>query len=205
MIQTFVALTALIQAIFLGGRLAGFILANSTLSHVLSAAIPAKKTASARLPPLEIFPTRRGHNQQSDSPAPKPHSWSARTVLFREGGRTEWETGRPKCHARNVARRSRKTFRRRSKRCSYTSSWEFVFSFSARGSCLSAPKRAFVGISFRSHALRRYRARVGVFVVPNGAVLATSLEVLSLGRLVGAALLPRCMLSLVIIRVFLSC
>jgi hypothetical protein len=40
-------------------RLAGFILANSTLSHVLSAAMPAKKTANARLPPLETFPTRQ--------------------------------------------------------------------------------------------------------------------------------------------------
>src|SRR5260370_11638050 len=58
MIQTFVALTALIQAIFLGGRLAGFILANSTLSHVLSAAMPAKKTTNATLQPLETFPTR---------------------------------------------------------------------------------------------------------------------------------------------------
>src|ERR1700730_17702827 len=55
---------------------------------------------------------------------------------------------------------------------------------------LSAPNRSFVGISFRSHALPRYRARVGVFVVPNGAVLATSLEVLSLARLVVAALSP---------------
>jgi hypothetical protein len=59
---------------------------------------------------------------------------------------------------------------------------------------LAGPKRAFVEISFGSHALHRYRARVGVFVVPNGAVLATSLEALSLGRLVVAALSPRWML-----------
>src|SRR5713101_46442 len=44
--------------LFLCRRLIGFILANSTLSHVLSATMPVKKTASARLPPLESFPTR---------------------------------------------------------------------------------------------------------------------------------------------------
>ena len=48
-----------LRCVVLRERLAGFILANSTLSHVLSAATPAKKAANARLPPLEIFPTRK--------------------------------------------------------------------------------------------------------------------------------------------------
>ena len=48
----------LVASVVLRGRLAGLILAKSTLSHVLSAAMPIKKTTSARLPPLETFPTR---------------------------------------------------------------------------------------------------------------------------------------------------